>query len=79
MISVNKTSYDRGGYSAKVQLNITNRGDKPAPVQLNMNNYNGDNNVITQDSDYTGPRWKRINANRYEILTTVPVNQTQVV
>jgi hypothetical protein len=79
MNSINKTTYDRGGYDAKIQFNITNRGDKPAPVILNLNNYNGDNNRITQDPGYVGPRWRRINSNKYELTTTVPVNRTQVI
>lgn len=63
MTSLNKTTFDNGGYNAKVQLNVTNRGDKVAPVSLKLSNWRGDNNIISYDSNYAGPKWSRVSAN----------------
>jgi hypothetical protein len=63
----------------KVQFNITNRGIKPAPVVLNKNYSDTEFYNITQNPGYTGPRWKRVNADKYEMLVTVPANRTQII
>lgn len=78
MTSVNRTTEKNGGYNANVQFNVTNRGEKPAPIVLSLNNYYGDNNRITQQEG-DGPRWRRVSSNKYELRTTVPRNETQVI
>lgn len=63
----------------RVKFNITNRGVKPAPVVLNKNYSDTENYYITQNPGYSGPRWKRVSSTKYEMLTTIPANWTQII
>ena len=73
LTAVSRTSVTNG-YDAMMQLNVTNRGDKPANMVLILNNYNGDNNVI---KGTTGFDWQKINTNRFEIRLTTAANETK--
>ena len=73
LTAVSRTSVSNG-YDATMQLNVTNRGDKPANIVLILNNYNGDNNAIKGTK---GLGWSKINANRFEIRLTAAANETK--
>lgn len=42
-VATNRTSYDRGGYSANLNLTISNRKEISAEIVVDINNYRGDN------------------------------------
>ena len=73
LTAISRTSVSNG-YDVTMQLNVTNRSDKPAKMVLILNNYNGDNNVI---KGTTRNKWVKINANRFEIRLTTAANETK--
>ena len=76
LTAISRTSVTNS-YDATMQLNVTNRSDKPASMVLILNNnYYGDNNVI---KGTTGIDWTKINANRFEIRLTAAANETKSV
>ena len=76
LTAISRTSVSNG-YDATMQLNVTNRSDKPASMVLILNNnYYGDNNVI---KGTTGIDWTKISANMFEIRLTAAANETKSV
>ena len=73
LTAISRTSVSNG-YDANMQLNVTNRSDKPAKMVLTLNNYNGDNNAI---KGTTGIDWTKVNANKFEIRLTTAANETK--
>lgn len=60
------------GYNSTQTLEVKNRAKKAYTVEIELNNGNGDNNKITQET--TSFLWVKKTANKYTIRTTIPAN-----
>ena len=64
-VATNRRNYDNGGYTADINMTISNHKDIQAEIVVEINNYYGDNNKFTWTTQ--GLNVEKVNANLYRI------------
>ena len=64
-IATNRRSYDNGGYTADMNMTISNHKDIQAEIVVEINNYYGDNNKFTWTTQ--GLNVQKVSASLYRI------------
>lgn len=74
--AVSRRSYDKGGYSAEMNLTITNHKSVEAEVEVRLNGYYGDNLKVTWNAGNQGVALEKVDANNYKFRRVLKPEET---
>lgn len=79
-LTAKKTALSRAnvanGYDAKLKLEVNNRGDKPAKIKVEFNNYYADRLDLKTTSALFGNVLVKESASKYVLFATLPANKS---